>query len=99
MTQPSKRDIFRPVELIVLSAVMALFVGLTVLLSTRSPLLAVIFFGVAFIVVLVVIAMLVLTFKPNKSEQTELDDDELPPHTARVESARYEPRRARLSGP
>ena len=79
MTQPSKRDVFKPVELIVLSAVMALFVGLTVLLSTRSPLLAVIFFGVAFIVVLVVIAMMVLTFKPNKSEQTELDDDELPP--------------------
>ena len=79
MTQPSKRDVFKPVELIVLSAVMALFVGLAVLLSTRNPLLAVIFFGVAFIVVLVVIAMLVLTFKPNKSEQTELDDDELPP--------------------
>ena len=79
MTQPSKRDVFKPVELIVLSAVLALFVGLTVLLSTRSPLLAVIFFGVAFIVVLVVIAMMVLTFKPNKDEQTELDDDELPP--------------------
>jgi len=79
VTQPSKRDVFKPVELIVLSAVMALFVGLAVLLSTRNPLLAVIFFGVAFIVVLVVIAMMVLTFKPNKSEQTELDDDELPP--------------------
>ena len=79
MTQPSKRDVFKPVELIVLSAVMALFVGLTVLLATRNPLLSVIFFGVAFIVVLVVIAMMVLTFKPNKSEQTELDDDELPP--------------------
>lgn len=78
MTQPSKRDVFKPVELIVLSAVLALFVGLTVLLSTRSPLLAVIFFGVAFIVVLVVVAMLVLTFKPNKDEQTELDD-EVPP--------------------
>ncbi|PPF60616.1 hypothetical protein C5E11_16265 [Clavibacter michiganensis] len=79
VTQPSKRDVFKPVELIVLSAVMALFVGLAVLLSTRNPLLAVIFFGVAFIVVLVVIAMMVLTFKPNKSEQTEFDDDELPP--------------------
>jgi hypothetical protein len=78
VTQPSKRDVFKPVELIVLSAVMALFVGLTVLLATRNPLLAVIFFGVAFIVVLVVIAMMVLTFKPNKSEQTELDED-LPP--------------------
>ncbi|WP_374946356.1 hypothetical protein [Agreia sp.] len=79
MNQPSKRDVFKPVELIVLAAVMALFVGLAVLLATRSPLLAVIFFGVAFIVVLVVIAMMVLTFKPNKSEQLELDDDELPP--------------------
>jgi galactitol-specific phosphotransferase system IIC component len=79
VTQPSKRDVFKPVELIVLSAVMALFVGLTVLLSTRNALLAAIFFGVAFIVVLVVIAMMVLTFKPNKSEQTELDDENLPP--------------------
>lgn len=74
MTQPSKRDIFRPAELIILAAVLALFVGLAVLLSTRTPLLALIFFGVAFIVVLVVTAMLVLTFKPNKDEQTELDD-------------------------
>jgi hypothetical protein len=79
VTQPSKRDIFKPVELIVLSAVMALFVGLTVLLATRNPLLAVVFFGVAFIVVLVVIAMMVLTFKPNKSEQSELDDGDVPP--------------------
>jgi hypothetical protein len=79
VTQPSKRDIFKPVELIVLSAVMALFVGLTVLLATRNPLLSVIFFGVAFIVVLVVIAMMVLTFKPNSSEQSELDEDDVPP--------------------
>jgi uncharacterized membrane protein len=82
VTQPSKRDIFKPVELIILSAVMALFVGLTVLLATRNPLLSVIFFGVAFIVVLVVVAMMVLSFKPNKSEQTELDEDDVPPPPA-----------------
>jgi hypothetical protein len=27
----------------------------------------------------VVIAMMVLTFKPNKSEQSELDDGDVPP--------------------
>jgi hypothetical protein len=83
VTQPSKRDVFRPAELVILSAVMALFVGLTVLLTTRSPLLAVVFFGVAFIVVLVVIAMMVLTFKPNKDEQTELDyETDVPPSSS-----------------
>lgn len=75
MTTPSRRDVLRPVEFIVISAVLGLFVGLTVLLTTRSLLLAGVFFGVAFILSLVVVAMLVLTFKPNKDEQYELNDD------------------------
>lgn len=71
-TKPTRREILKPVELVVISAVLAVFVGLTVLLSTRQPLLAVIFFGIAFIVSLVVIAMFTLTFKPNAAEQQEM---------------------------
>jgi fatty acid desaturase len=73
---PSRRDRLRPVELLVMSAIMAAFVGLVVLMSTREWMLAGIFAGVAFIVVLVVIAMFALTFKPNENEQHEIDDDD-----------------------
>ena len=82
MNQPSRRDRLKPVELLVLSAVMSLFVGLVVLLSTREPILAAIFFGVAFIVSLVILAMFSLSIKPNDAEQHEIDDDEEPKPSA-----------------
>ena len=53
---------------------MALFVGITILLTTRELVLSAIGFGVTFIVALVVIAMLVLGMKPNASEQVDLDE-------------------------
>ena len=53
---------------------MALFVGVTILVSTRELMLSAIGLGVTFIVALVVIAMLVLGMKPNASEQTDLDE-------------------------
>ncbi|MWV47724.1 hypothetical protein GRS96_00365 [Rathayibacter sp. VKM Ac-2803] len=64
----------RPLELIGFSAVMAAFVGVVVLLSTREPVVALISFGVAFIVVLVAIAMFSLTFKPDDAEIADLDE-------------------------
>ncbi|CAN5244740.1 hypothetical protein BH09ACT6_BH09ACT6_23010 [soil metagenome] len=70
--RPTRREILKPVELLVISGLMGLFVGLTVLLSTRQPVLAVIFFGIAFIVALIVTAMFTLTFKPNAAETQEL---------------------------
>lgn len=76
MNQPSRRDRLKPVELLVLSAILSLFVGLTVLLTTRDPILAAIFFGLAFIVVLVVMAMFALSIKPNEREQHEIDDED-----------------------
>ena len=79
MNQPSKRDRLKPVELLVLSGVMGLFVGLVVLLATRELVLSAIFFGVAFIVALVVTAMFSLSIKPNEFEQHEIDDDETTP--------------------
>ncbi|RFA10990.1 hypothetical protein B7R54_18555 [Subtercola boreus] len=73
---PTRREILKPVELVLLSAGLAVFVGVTVLLATRQPLLAVVFFGIAFIVSLVVIAMFTLTFKPNAAEQQELQGED-----------------------
>jgi ABC-type Fe3+-siderophore transport system permease subunit len=74
-TKPTRREILRPAELLGISAGLALFVGLAVLFTTRTPLLALVFFGVAFIVSCVVVAMLVLTFKPNNQELLELDEE------------------------
>ena len=58
--KPSRRDRFRPAELIGLSFAVGLFAGLVVLLTTRDLVLAVIFLGVAFIVSLLLLAMLAL---------------------------------------
>ena len=64
----------KPVELVGLSGVMALFVGLTVMLTTRELLLSVISLGITFIVVLVVIAMFALNIKPDEAERNDLDE-------------------------
>ncbi|MCU1478998.1 MAG: hypothetical protein JWQ64_3691 [Subtercola sp.] len=74
--RPSRKEILKPVELIVISLILGLFVGLAVLLSTRQPLLAAVFFGVAFIVSLVVIAMFMLTFKPNEAEIRDMSGED-----------------------
>lgn len=78
MSAPSRRDRTRPVELLGLSAIFAVFVGLVVLISTRELELALIFAGIAFIVSLVVLAMLALAVRPDKDEKLDLlsQDDE-----------------------
>jgi amino acid permease len=60
------------VELIGLSAIFAVFVGLVVLMSTREVVLALIFAGIAFIVSLVGLAMLSLAVRPDKDEKLDL---------------------------
>ncbi|MDY7529690.1 MULTISPECIES: hypothetical protein [Cryobacterium] len=74
--KPSRSEVLKPLELVGLAGVMALFLGLVVLMSTREPLLALVGFGIAFIVVLVVIAMLVLNIKPNDAEKTDIDEQD-----------------------
>lgn len=74
MTQPSRRDRMRPAELVGFAAVLAVFVGLVVLLSTRDFSLAVVFLGVVFIVVLVVVAMLGLSVKTPPPPRDHHDD-------------------------
>ena len=72
MAAPSRRDRTRPAELLGLSAILAVFVGLVVLMSTRELVLALIFLGIAFIVSLVGLAMLSLAVRPDKDEQLDL---------------------------
>ncbi|WP_228452382.1 hypothetical protein [Rathayibacter toxicus] len=74
--QPTRKDRLRPLELIGFSVVLALFVGLVVLLSTRELVVALIAFGVTFIVVLVAIAMFSLTFKPDDAEIADIDEQD-----------------------
>jgi hypothetical protein len=57
---------------------MAVFTGLIVLMSTRDIVLSLIFLGIAFIVVLVILAMLVLAVRPDGEELTDLDEQNHP---------------------
>lgn len=75
MTSPSRHERVRPAELLGLSAVFGLFTGLIVLLSTREIRLAAIFLCIAFIVGVVILAMLSLASKPNDDEQHEIRDE------------------------
>lgn len=74
MTEPNRRDRFRPAELITLSLVIAAFGGLITFMSTRDLVLATIFFGVIFILTLVTIALLVMAIKPDADEKNDLDE-------------------------
>lgn len=78
MSAPQRKDRTRPIELLALSGILGIFSGLVVLMSTREVMLALIFFGIAFIVSLVVLAMLSLTVQPNGEERMDLaeQDDE-----------------------
>lgn len=76
MAAPSRRDRTRPAELLGLSAIFAVFVGLVVLMSTRELVLALVFAGIAFIVSLVVLAMLALAVRPDKDEKLDLDEQD-----------------------
>ena len=77
--KPSRQDRLRPWEFVGMAAIISIFIGLVVLGSTRQLNVALVFFGVAFIVSLVVIAMLSLAVKPNELEQSDIaeqDDEE-----------------------
>jgi len=57
---------------------MSVFTGLIVLMSTRDIILSLIFTGIAFILVLVILAMLVLAVRPDGDELTDLDEQDHP---------------------
>jgi hypothetical protein len=73
---PTRRDRLKPVELIVFSAILGVFTLLVVMFTTREFELAAIFGGVAFIVALVVLAMLGLGSHPNARDLIDLEEQD-----------------------
>lgn len=78
MTKPSRKDRMRPAELLILSGVFCLFVGLVVFMSTRNVELSLIFLGATFVLTLVVLAMLALSAPPDGAERKDIDDQDRP---------------------
>jgi hypothetical protein len=73
---PSRRDRFRPVELLVMSVVIAVVIGLVVAGSARQLGTGAIFGGIAFIVSLVVLATLQITTIPDRAEIDDLAEQD-----------------------
>lgn len=79
MTRPTRRERFRPLELVGLAAVLGVFAGVVALLATRDPRLAVILAGIAFIAGLLVLAMLALAAgDPGEPDDRPVLDRERP---------------------
>lgn len=77
--KPSTRSRLRPVELVGISAVIAVFVGAVVVLGTREWITGLEWAGVAFVVALVVTAMLLLAATPpSERPDAERTDPERP---------------------
>ncbi|HEV7950980.1 MAG TPA: hypothetical protein VGP24_14540 [Glaciihabitans sp.] len=76
MTAPSRKDRLRPLELLVLSGIIAVFMGVVVFVSTRELGLGFIFLGIAFIVSLMTLAMLALSAKPDAAEKSDLSEQD-----------------------
>ena len=68
---PTRRQRLRPVELVVMAALVAVFIGVVVLITTRDLPLASIFAGVAFIVALLLLAMLALVETSDPTDPSE----------------------------
>lgn len=65
---PSRRERLKPLELLGFAGVLGVFAGLTVLMASRSIVLALIFTAIAFIVSLVFVALLGLGGKPSDED-------------------------------
>lgn len=74
--KPDRKDALRPLQLLVFSAILAVFVFVVVFMGTREPILALEFAGIGFIVALVVFAMLSLAARPTGAEQADLDEQD-----------------------
>ncbi|GAA1799724.1 hypothetical protein [Agromyces neolithicus] len=76
--KPNRRDVLRPVEYVGGAAIAAVFTGVVVLFTTRDLTLALIIAGIAFIAVLVVLALLAMAIKPDADETAEIDGTDDP---------------------
>ena len=74
--QPSRREVLRPAELVGGSAILAIFAGLIMWMGSRSWIVAVVGFGVVFIVALVVTALFVQSVKPKDEEIADLAEQD-----------------------
>jgi heme A synthase len=76
------RDVLKPLELLALAAGMGLFTGIIALMSTRDIVIALIGFGIAFIVALVLLAMFALSIAPTDEEKRDIAEQDGPssPH-------------------
>jgi hypothetical protein len=75
-TPPSRRDRTRPLELLGLSAVIALFVAVIAAGASRDLVLGVIALGVTFILSIVTLATLALTMNASTEERVDLDEQD-----------------------
>lgn len=75
MTEPRTRITLRPSELVALAALVAVFVALITLMVTRELVFALIVFGGAFVLDLVVLAMLMLAITPNRPTDGQREPD------------------------
>lgn len=80
MNAPSRRDRLRPLEYLLLAGIASVFIGLIVLATTRDPILALVFFGITFIVTLVTLALLTLSMKADEAEKLDLHDQDRDAH-------------------
>jgi hypothetical protein len=77
MTDPQQRITLRPGELVGLAGIIALFIGLITLMVTRDITISLIAFGGAFVLDLVVLAMLMLAVTPNRPADGERQPETL----------------------
>ncbi|WP_235511265.1 hypothetical protein [Agromyces sp. Root81] len=71
--KPSRRDMLRPIEYVGGAAIAAIFTGVVVLVTTRDLMLGLIVAGIAFIAVLMTLALLSMAMKPNAEESAEIE--------------------------
>lgn len=74
-TQSRRQVLMKPFQVIAISAVCGLFVFGIILLALRNPVLALIGAGVTMVLVLMVLALLLLGYKPNPDVPVYLDRD------------------------
>lgn len=80
MADPKRKALMKPFELLGISAVFGLFVAGVIFYTTRNGVVALIAAGGTFVVAVVVLAMLVLSYKPNEPVVHYLDrfDEDAP---------------------
>jgi hypothetical protein len=98
MAEPTRAQRFRPLELVGLAAVLAVFVGVVVFISTRDLMSAIISLGTAFVVALVGLAMLALATGPVGTETDLRGGSPVAPAAQRPDSARSDSAQPDSSG-